>query len=46
LKYNLLKKNREKMHVEWTDTYTQILNELKDYVKKYHTTGLAWNPKV
>jgi len=38
-------KEKEKMHVEWTSSYTQILNELKDYVKKYHTTGLAWNPK-
>jgi len=38
-------KEKEKMHVEWTSTYNQILNELKDYVKKYHTTGLAWNPK-
>jgi len=38
-------KEKEKMHVEWTAAYTQILNELKDYVKKYHTTGLAWNPK-
>jgi len=38
-------KEKEKIHVEWTTTYTQILNELKDYVKKFHTTGLAWNPK-
>jgi len=38
-------KEKEKIHVEWTATYTQILNELKDYVKKFHTTGLAWNPK-
>jgi len=38
-------KEKEKIHSEWTSSYTQILNELKDYVKKYHTTGLAWNPK-
>ncbi|OUM64569.1 hypothetical protein PIROE2DRAFT_42414 [Piromyces sp. E2] len=38
-------KEKEKIHVEWTTAYTHILNELKDYVKKYHTTGLAWNPK-
>jgi len=38
-------KEKEKIHVEWTDLYTEILNELKAYVKKFHTTGLAWNPK-
>jgi len=38
-------KEKEKIHVEWTSTYTQILTELKDYVKKFHTTGLSWNPK-
>ncbi|ORX84484.1 hypothetical protein BCR32DRAFT_230388 [Anaeromyces robustus] len=38
-------KEKEKIHVEWTDSYTEILNELKAYVKKFHTTGLAWNPK-
>ncbi|KAG4091957.1 adenylyl cyclase-associated protein 1 [Neocallimastix lanati (nom. inval.)] len=38
-------KEKEKMHVEWTASYTEILKELKDYVKKFHTTGLAWNPK-
>jgi len=38
-------REKEKMHVEWTTTYTQILNELKEYVKTYHKTGLTWNPK-
>jgi adenylyl cyclase-associated protein len=38
-------KDTDASHVEWAKAFVGILNELHDYVKKYHTTGLAWNPK-
>jgi len=38
-------KAKSETHVEWTKTWIQTLAELQAYVKEYHTTGLAWNPK-
>ena len=36
---------RDKQHVDWVKAYVEFLSELQVYVKKWHTTGLAWNPK-
>ncbi|KAJ3323813.1 F-actin-capping protein subunit alpha [Boothiomyces sp. JEL0866] len=43
----VIKDNKEKepTHVEWVNNYLAILVELQAYVKQWHTTGLAWNPK-
>lgn len=38
-------KDSDATQVDWAKTYTSILSELHDYVKKHHTTGLVWNPK-
>ncbi|KAI9203669.1 adenylate cyclase associated N terminal-domain-containing protein [Polychytrium aggregatum] len=38
-------KDKDRAHVEWTRAYISILTDLQQYVKKWHTTGLAWNPK-
>ncbi|KAF7796738.1 hypothetical protein EIP86_007921 [Pleurotus ostreatoroseus] len=37
-------KDKDKKHVEWIRAFYEIFDEMKIYVKKYHTTGLAWNP--
>jgi adenylyl cyclase-associated protein len=31
--------------VAFCDTFKQLLLGLMDYIKEYHTTGVAWNPK-
>jgi hypothetical protein len=36
----------DKTHVEWCRSFTSLLDEMKSYVMKFHTTGLAWNAKV
>ncbi len=33
-------------HVEWARTATAMMDELSAFVKKWHTTGLAWGKKV
>jgi adenylyl cyclase-associated protein len=38
-------KDKDKSHVDWTQSYTTLLTDLYGYVKSHHTTGLAWNPK-
>lgn len=38
-------KNSDKTHVEWSRSFTKLLDALKAYVLKTHTTGLVWNPK-
>lgn len=38
-------KDKDPNHVTWANTYLALLGELVTYVKKWHTTGLAWNPK-
>ena len=38
-------RDKDKTHVDWTLTYTNLLNDLHGYVKAHHTTGLTWNPK-
>jgi adenylyl cyclase-associated protein len=31
--------------VEWVKSFQSFLTDLSVYVKEYHTTGLAWNPR-
>lgn len=38
-------KDTDKTHVEWSRSFTKLLDALKAYVLKTHTTGLVWNPK-
>ncbi|KAJ3047457.1 F-actin-capping protein subunit alpha [Rhizophlyctis rosea] len=38
-------KDKDASHVEWTKAYVGFYVELQAYVKKFHTTGLAWNPR-
>ena len=36
----------EPKHVEWVRAWIALLEEQRKYVMEFHTTGLAWNPKV
>ena len=38
-------KEKDPNHVKWVQSFSAFLVELFQYVKKWHTTGLAWNPK-
>ncbi|KAG0294115.1 hypothetical protein BGZ98_001905 [Dissophora globulifera] len=38
-------KEKDVKHVEWARSFTNLINELQNYVRKFHTTGLVWNPK-
>ncbi|KAJ3060011.1 F-actin-capping protein subunit alpha [Podochytrium sp. JEL0797] len=38
-------KDKDKTHVEFAQAFGSLLTELQAYVKKWHTTGVAWNPK-
>ncbi|ORY50293.1 hypothetical protein BCR33DRAFT_694806 [Rhizoclosmatium globosum] len=38
-------KEKDKTHVEFAQAYLALLTELQAYVKKHHTTGVAWNPR-
>lgn len=38
-------KEKDKVQVEWCRSYIKLLETLKEYIMKYHTTGLSWNPK-
>lgn len=38
-------KEKDGRHVEWVKNWVETLNQLQDFVKQYHTTGLVWNPK-
>ncbi len=39
-------KGKDQIHVDWVNTYVGgFLKDLQDYIKKFHTTGLSWNPK-
>ena len=37
-------KETEPSSVEWVKTYNSMFEQLKSYIKKYHMTGLTWNP--
>ncbi|KAJ3345442.1 hypothetical protein HDU83_004068 [Entophlyctis luteolus] len=38
-------KDKDQVHVEFARAFLVLLAELQIYVKKYHTTGVAWNPR-
>jgi len=38
-------KEKDENHVAWIRSFMNLLNELQNYVRKFHTTGLVWNPK-
>ncbi|KAF9898376.1 hypothetical protein BX616_004113 [Lobosporangium transversale] len=38
-------KEKDQNHVLWVRSFLDLLVELQNYVRKYHTTGLVWNPK-
>lgn len=38
--------NSDKKQLEWAASYLALIDALQAYVKKWHTTGVAWNPKV
>ncbi|CAG8655797.1 227_t:CDS:2 [Acaulospora morrowiae] len=38
-------KDKDRTHVDWANSFVFLLAELQNYVKKFHTTGLTWNPK-
>ena len=39
-------KGKNEDHVNWTKMLLGMLNELIQYIKAHHTTGLVWNVKV
>ena len=39
-------KGKNDDHVNWTKMLLGMLNELIQYIKAHHTTGLTWNVKV
>jgi len=41
----VLKEAADDNHKNWARAFPTILNDLANFVKKYHTTGLVWNPK-
>lgn len=38
-------KDKDKLHVEWVQSWLQFLQELHKYIRQVHTTGLVWNPR-
>eukprot|EP01099_Mayorella_cantabrigiensis_P007468 TRINITY_DN662_c0_g1_i2.p1 TRINITY_DN662_c0_g1~~TRINITY_DN662_c0_g1_i2.p1 ORF type:complete len:224 (-),score=71.85 TRINITY_DN662_c0_g1_i2:285-956(-) len=38
-------KGKEQLHVDWVTSFNGFLKDLVPYIKKYHTTELAWNPR-
>jgi len=38
-------KGKDQDQVDWVSNWNTFLKELAKYIKKFHTTGLAWNPK-
>jgi len=38
-------KDKDETQKNWAKSFPAVLGELQEYVKKYHTTGLSWNPK-
>ncbi|KAJ3332783.1 hypothetical protein HDU76_013110 [Blyttiomyces sp. JEL0837] len=38
-------KEKDKSHVDLMNAFVAVLTELGVYVKKFHTTGLSWNPR-
>lgn len=42
---NRVLKEGDDTHKAWAKAFPVLLNDLANFVKKYHTTGLVWNPK-
>ncbi|KAJ9094853.1 hypothetical protein QFC19_007782 [Naganishia cerealis] len=38
-------KDSDPKQVAWARTFISLIEELQQYVKQYHTTGVTWNPK-
>jgi adenylyl cyclase-associated protein len=38
-------KGKDETQVAWTNAWNGFLDGLVPYIKKFHTTGLAWNPR-
>lgn len=38
-------KEKDKLHIEWAQSWLSFLQELHKYIKQVHTTGLVWNPR-
>ncbi|KAG0248765.1 hypothetical protein BG011_009929 [Mortierella polycephala] len=38
-------KEKDQNHAIWVRSFLNLLIELQNYVRKFHTTGLIWNPK-
>jgi adenylyl cyclase-associated protein len=38
-------KGKDETQTEWVSAWNTFLKDLFTYIKKYHTTELAWNPK-
>lgn len=38
-------KDKDKLHVEWAQSWIQFLKDLHTYIRQVHTTGLVWNPR-
>lgn len=38
-------KDKDKLHIEWAQSWLQFLQELHKYIRQVHTTGLVWNPQ-
>lgn len=37
-------KGKDEKQIDWMRAFTGAIKELEEYVRTYHTTGLAWNP--
>lgn len=38
-------KDKDPVSVDWTKAWIEVIAEMQKYVKQWHTSGLAWNPK-
>lgn len=38
-------KGKDQTQVDWATAFNTFLKELQAYIKKYHTTGVTWNPR-
>jgi len=46
MQYRKDESEQGKTQVAWVHAWNTFLKELRVYIKNYHTTDLAWNPKV
>ncbi|CAG8810719.1 1939_t:CDS:2, partial [Racocetra persica] len=38
-------KDKDRSHVDWANSYILLLTGVHQYITKFHTHGLVWNPK-